>query len=317
MNAKPFKHIPVLADEVMKYLSPKKGGTYIDCTLGGGGHAKLIAERIGSAGKIIGIDQDKEALAAAQKNLTQFKNITFSYGNFKDLDLISDELNLEPVDGILIDLGVSSYQIDSAERGFSFKETPENLNAKIDMRMDQNQELDAFSVINSYSDRDLVRIFFEYGEEKFSRAIAREIVWARKAQPIETVQDLLGAIERSTPPKYRYNKKPGLWASNVFRAIRMEVNQELEAIHEVIPKAIKILKPGGRLAVITFHSLEDRIVKNLFREYSTEKSISPIEMKSIPAITNPLTRKPIIPTTEEIKSNPRSNCAKLRAIEKI
>ncbi len=317
MEIRNFYHIPVLAKEVISNLAPKKGGTYIDCTLGGGGHTRLIAERIGPEGRIIGIDQDNEALEAAKNNLKEFKNIDFVYGNFKDLDQMIEELHLKSVDGILIDLGVSSYQLDRADRGFSFKETEENLNANLDMRMDQNQTLDAYEVINFYPEKELARIFYEYGEEKFSRPISREIIRCRKEKPVKTIRKLLEIIEHSTPPKYRYNKKPGQWASNVFRAIRIEVNRELAVIEEVIPKAISALSPGGKLVIISFHSLEDRIVKNIFKEYSTEKSISPIEMKSLPAITKTLTRKPVIASPEEIKLNPRSNCAKLRAIEKL
>ena len=311
-----FLHKPIMQNEVMELLHPKKGGVYIDCTLGGGGHAKLIAKKMGNEGKLIGIDQDDEALRAARENLSKYSDrITYLQDNFSNLKQIMNEVNVTSADGILIDLGVSSYQLDNPDRGFSFRD--EFLNSKLDMRMNRRQTLDAHEIINYYSPERLIHILFELGEEKYAKQIVREIAYERKKQHIQTTGELIKIIERATPPKYRFSKKPGQFASNTFRAIRMEVNDELGVIKAVLPQAIDLLSPGGRLVVITFQSLEDRIVKNIFKEYGTEKSISPISRQNIPAVVDILTRKPITPAEAEIKENPRSNCAKLRAIEKI
>jgi len=311
-----YLHKPIMPKEVIDLISPKKGGIYVDCTLGGGGHAKLIADEIGNTGKLIGIDQDTEALLAAKENLKDFGDqIQYIHGNFSNLQQICDDLKIPKVDGILIDLGVSSYQLDNPERGFSFRE--EFLNSKLDMRMDRTQSLDAYEVVNYYSPGRLVYVLFELGEEKFARQIVRKIVRERVEKHIETTGELIRIIEKATPPKYRYSKKPGQFASNTFRAIRMEVNDELDVIRRVLPQAVDLLAPDGRLVVITFQSLEDRIVKNIFRDLGTEKSISPISRENIPATVKMLTRKPVTPKMDEIEENPRSNCAKLRAVEKV
>lgn len=313
-----FNHIPIMTREILELLDIKADGIYVDCTLGGGGHAKLIAEKLNKSGRLIGIDQDEEAIEAAKINLAKYLDkVTFVKNNFENLSDILAELNIEKVDGILIDLGVSTYQILNPDRGFSFKEDEENLERPLDMRMDTNQILDAYSVVNFYSEMDLTKILYEYGEEKFARNIVREIVKTRKVHKISNIGALLRVIKAATPPGYRFNKKPGQWASNTFRAIRMEVNNELDVIHKVLPQAIEALNPSGRIAVLTFQSLEDRIVKTFFKDLSLEKSVSPISRETIPATVKLITRKPLTPSEEEIKLNPRSNCSKLRVAEKL
>jgi 16S rRNA (cytosine1402-N4)-methyltransferase len=307
-----FKHTPVMPTEVLELLNPKLGGIYIDGTIGGGGHTKLIFEKIGKNGRLIGIDQDSEALEAAKENLAFAGNqITFVKGNFRDLEKILTELEIEKVDGILFDLGVSSYQLMNPERGFSFSENKKNLNAQLDMRMDPQSSFSAFDVINNYPEQKLREIFFRYGEEPFGTKIARQIVKERLTKPIETTHDLLSAIKTATPPKYRFTRTKGQYASKVFRAIRMEVNQELPALEEAIPQALKELNKGGRLVIITFHSLEDRIVKHLFKDASEPKN--PYQQP----IVKLLTKKPLLPTEEEIMNNPKSQSAKARAVERI
>lgn len=302
-----FSHIPVLPNETIEYLNPQKAGIYVDGTLGGGGHSRLIAQKIGKKGIIIGIDQDPEALAAAKKNLAEFGNkIIFVQENFRHLNNILSDLNINKVDGILLDLGVSSYQLESPKRGFSFKEEDEYLEAPLDMRMDPTQTLTAYDIVNKYDEKRLSDILFRLGEEPFSRQIARQIVKRRQEKPIATTNDLLAVIKSATPPKYRFSRH-GHFASKVFRGIRMAVNEELPVVEEVIPQAIERLKPGARLVVITFHSLEDRIVKHTFRQAASEPQ-SKVKL---------LTKKPVLPSEEEISQNPKSSSAKLRAIEKI
>lgn len=302
MNKKSFKHIPVLVQEVIEFLKIKENSLYVDGTLGGGGHSEKIIEKLGDGGKLIAIDQDIEALIAAKKRLSRYKNkIIFVQDNFRNLELILNQLKIDKVDGILLDLGVSSYQLDNPQRGFSFKKDADSV---LDMRMDQRQKLSAIEVINNYREEELRQIFFELGEEPFSRQIARAIVIRRREKPIATANELLDIIRSATPPKYRHTRRVH-YASKIFRALRMEVNHELEALRSVLPQAIKRLKKGGRLVVISFHSLEDRIVKHFFREMKNE------------GIVEILTKKPIAPTSEETALNPRADSAKLRAIEKI
>ncbi|MCX6811669.1 MAG: 16S rRNA (cytosine(1402)-N(4))-methyltransferase RsmH [Candidatus Berkelbacteria bacterium] len=302
MKESDFKHIPVMAKETIEFLAVKPDGIYIDTTLGGGGHAEKILVKLSDKGKLIGIDQDGEAVIAAKKKLAKYQKKTiFVHDNFKNLELILSELNVDKVNGILLDLGVSSYQLDNPERGFSFKE---DADAILDMRMDQKQKLSAYEVINNYSEEELRQIFFELGEEKFSRQIAREIMKRRREKAIKTVNDLIGVIKSATPPGYRFSHRHH-FASKIFRAIRIEVNHELEALREVLPQAVHRLNRGGRLVVISFHSLEDRIVKHFFREKKNE------------GVVDILTKKLLIPTMEEIALNPRAESAKLRAIEKI
>ena len=297
-----FIHIPVMPKEAIEFLKPQKGGIYVDGTLGGGGHTALIADIIGAKGRIIGIDRDIDAISAAKKRLKKYaKQITYVHNNFKDIDVILDDLGIKDVDGILLDLGVSSEHLDNLKRGFSFRESEENLDVCLDMRMDVSQELTAYDVVNEYPEIKLREIFYKLGEERYAKSIARKIVFKR---PIETVKSLIQVIKSATPPSYRY-RKSSHFASKVFRAIRMEVNQELPAVEEVIPKAISKLKKGGRLVIISFHSLEDRIVKHSFRKIAADSEI---------AI---LTKKPVVPGEKESQENSRSRSAKLRAIEKL
>jgi len=301
-----IEHIPVLQKEVINYLCPKKEGIYIDATLGGGGHSALIASYLGKRGKIFGIDQDAQALKKAKVKLAKYGDkISYSHGNFRNLDKIILKFNIEKVDGILLDLGVSTEQLENPERGFSFSE---NLNAPLDMRMDLSQKLTAYDVVNEYPEEKIREILYKLGEESYAKKIARRIVSKRKIKPIKTTGDLIELIRESTPPKYRFSRK-GHWASKVFRAIRMEVNQELPALEQALPKAVAGLKSGGRLVIISFHSLEDRIVKRTFKEMS-----QPGENKK--PLVRLLTKKPIMASPAEIEKNPKADSAKLRAVEK-
>jgi len=301
-----IEHIPVLQKEVINYLCPKKEGIYIDATLGGGGHSALIASYLGKRGKIFGIDQDAQALKKAKVKLAKYGDkISYSHGNFRNLDKIILKFNIEKVDGILFDLGVSTEQLENPERGFSFSE---NLNAPLDMRMDLSQKLTAYDVVNEYPEEKIREILYKLGEESYAKKIARRIVSKRKIKPIKTTGDLIELIRESTPPKYRFSRK-GHWASKVFRAIRMEVNQELPALEQALPKAVAGLKSGGRLVIISFHSLEDRIVKRTFKEMS-----QPGENKK--PLVRLLTKKPIMASPAEIEKNPKADSAKLRAVEK-
>ena len=302
-----IEHIPVLQKEVINYLCPKKEGIYIDATLGGGGHSALIASYLGKRGKIFGIDQDAQALKKAKVKLAKYGDkISYSQGNFRNLDKIILKFNIEKVDGILLDLGVSTEQLENPERGFSFSE---NLNAHLDMRMDLSQKLTAYDVVNEYPEEKIREILYKLGEESYAKKIARRIVSKRKIKPIKTTGDLIELIRESTPPKYRFSRK-GHWASKVFRAIRMEVNQELPALEQALPKAVAGLKSGGRLVIISFHSLEDRIVKRTFKEMS-----QPGENKK--PLVRLLTKKPIMASPAEIEKNPKADSAKLRAVEKL
>jgi len=293
-----MEHIPVLAKEVIEYLDPKPNENFIDATLGFGGHAALILEKTSPNGKLMGIDQDPVALGEAQKKLAPFDDRVFYYrGNFVDLGLVIRDWDVKNVDGILIDLGVSTYQLTDENRGFSF-----NTDSFLDMRMDpERQHLTAADVINKYSEKELSKIFFELGEEKFSRPIAKKIVEIRYRNPIERTIDLVEIIKTATPPSYRIGKKTH-FATNVFRALRMYVNDELGVIKQILPQAVQVVSPGGKIAVITFHSLEDRIVKNFFRDQENLEIV---------------TKKPVGPSDEEVKINPKSRSAKLRVARKI
>ena len=303
---KEIKHIPVLSKEVLEYLAPKRDGVYIDATLGGGGHTESIVSCLGKRGRIIAIDRDRFAIETAKRRLGKYGDkIVYVQANFSDLDEILEKVKIKKVDGVLFDLGVSSYQLKSPERGFSFNK---RYNAFLDMRMDTSQELRAFDVVNKYPEKRLREILYKLGEESFARRIARQIVSARKAKPIRTTRQLLEIISRSIPAYYRFRRKSH-WATNVFRAIRMEVNQELPSIKRALPLAIRALKKKGRLVVISFHSLEDRIVKKTFREMSFPQDNKPV--------VKILTKKPIRPSPEEVSMNPRSESAKLRAVEKL
>ncbi|WP_099203322.1 16S rRNA (cytosine(1402)-N(4))-methyltransferase RsmH [Miniphocaeibacter massiliensis] len=309
-----FKHIPVLLEETIKGLNIKPDGIYVDCTLGGGGHSIEILKKLNN-GRLICIDQDIDAIENAKIKLENYiSKITFVKSNFKYFPEIMKELNIEYVDGILMDIGVSSYQIDRVDRGFSYIHDSE-----LDMRMNQEQNLTARCIVNNYSIEDLTNIFYKYGEEKWSKRIAEFICESRKEKEIVTTFDLVEIIDKAVPLKVRKEAK-GHYSKRVFQALRIEVNNELNILEECIPKMVNYLNEKGRICVITFHSLEDRIVKNIFRELSTG-CICPPEIP-ICVCGNKrkvklITRKPISPSTREMEENSRSKSAKLRIVERV
>lgn len=307
-----FKHKPVLLEETIKGLNIKKDGIYVDGTLGGAGHSKKILKRLEGTGLLIGIDRDDEALKAAKVNLQEFQNVKYIHGNHDEIKEILEELKIEKVDGILLDLGVSSYQLDERNRGFSYMAKE----SQLDMRMDRNQSLTAKEIVNTYSEEKLTKIIFEYGEEKFAKSISKKICENRKKEEIETTGQLVQIIENSVP---KFAKKEGHPAKRTFQAIRIEVNNEIEPLYETVSKSIQSLKSKGRLCIITFHSLEDRAVKNAYQN-AKGKCTCPKDLpycicgaKSQGEI---VTKKPIIPTEEEQKENSRAKSAKLRVFEK-
>ena len=308
-----FKHISVLLDETIDGLDIKPDGIYVDGTLGGGGHSYEILKRLSPKGRLIGIDQDGEALKAAGERLKEFENqITLVRSNYCEIDKVLKELNVEKVDGILLDIGVSSYQLDNLERGFSYKS-----DAPLDMRMDTRQELTAADVVNTYSENELFKIIKDYGEDKFAKNIAKHIVLARKEKPLETTKDLSEVIKRAIPMKVQ--AKGGHPAKKTFQAIRIEVNQELTVLKESIDKMIDLLKPNGRICIITFHSLEDRIVKTKFRENENPCTCPPnfpVCVCGKKSKGKVITRKPIIPSEDEIEENKRAKSSKLRIFER-
>ena len=307
-----FKHKPVLLNECIEGLNINPNGIYVDGTLGGAGHSKEIVKKLSKNGLLIGIDRDEEALKAAKENLKEFDNIKYIHGNHDNIKEILEEINIEKVDGILLDLGVSSYQLDEKSRGFSYLGTNE-----LDMRMDKTQELTAKIVVNTYKEEDLANIIYEYGEEKFSRQIAKNICIYRKQKEIETTKELVEIIEKSIP---KSKQKDGHPAKRTFQAIRIEVNNEIEPLEKTIEDCIDVLNTKGRLCVITFHSLEDRAVKNVFNR---AKGICTCP-KDLPycvcgAIQKGkiINKKPIVASIEEQEENSRSKSAKLRIFEKI
>lgn len=308
-----FKHISVLLDETIDGLDIKPDGIYVDGTLGGGGHSYEILKRLSPKGRLIGIDQDGEALKAAGERLKEFENqITLVRSNYCEIDKVLKELNVEKVDGILLDIGVSSYQLDNLERGFSYKS-----DAPLDMRMDTRQELTAADVVNTYSENELFKIIKDYGEDKFAKNIAKHIVLARKEKPLETTKELSEVIKRAIPMKVQ--AKGGHPAKKTFQAIRIEVNQELTVLKESIDKMIDLLKPNGRICIITFHSLEDRIVKTKFRENENPCTCPPnfpVCVCGKKSKGKVITRKPIIPSEDEIEENTRAKSSKLRIFER-
>ncbi len=307
-----FEHTSVLLNETVESLDIRPDGVYVDGTLGGGGHASRILERLGPDGKLIGIDQDADAIEAATRRLNGYGGqAVIVRGNYRETDQILKNLGIDRVDGICLDLGVSSYQFDNAERGFSYRE-----DAPLDMRMDRRQELTAESVVNDYDEAELLRILRDYGEERFAGSIVKHIAAARKQKRISTTGELAELICSALPARAR--AAGGHPAKRTFQAIRIEVNRELEVLDESIDMMIGLLKPGGRLAVITFHSLEDRIVKTRFRE-NENPCICPPDFpvcvcgrKSRGRI---VTRKPVVPTPEEEEQNRRCRSAKLRVFE--
>ena len=306
-----FKHKPVMLDECIEGLNIKSEGIYVDGTLGGAGHSKEIAKRLLSSGRLIGIDRDEEALKAAKNNLKEFSNVTYVHNNHDNIKSILEELNIDKVDGILLDLGVSSYQLDERNRGFSY--LGDNV---LDMRMDKTQELTAETVVNQYSEEELANIIYEYGEERFSRQIARNICETRKHHLIKTTKELVEIIEKSIP---KSKQKDGHPAKRTFQAIRIEVNNEIKPLYETIRNSIECLKENGRLCVITFHSLEDRAVKNAFMDAKgkcTCPSDLPYCICGVKSLGEIITKKPIIATKEELEENSRSKSAKLRIFER-
>ena len=307
---KEFEHIPVLLEECIEGLNIKKNGIYVDGTLGGAGHSLQIAKKLENTGKLIGIDKDEVAIQKAKDTLREFNNVIYVQDNHDNIKEILNKLNIEKVDGILLDLGVSSYQIDEETRGFSYiKTTP------LDMRMDKTQELTAEIVINTYPEEKLSEIIYKYGEEKFSRQIAKKICEYRKNKKIETTTELVEIIEKCVP-----HQKQGHPAKRTFQAIRIEVNNEIEPLYNTVMNSIDCLNPDGRLCIITFHSLEDRAVKQAYTD-CLGKCICPPDLPYCvcgkKAKGQIITKKPILPTEEEMNKNTRSKSAKLRIFEKF
>ena len=306
-----FKHVPVLLNECIENLKIKPDGIYVDGTLGGAGHSYEIAKRLSSKGKLIGIDRDKEALKAAKEKLKEFNNISYIHGNHDDIYNILQNLKIEKVDGILLDLGVSSYQLDERERGFSYMASESTL----DMRMDKTQNFTAKDVVNTYTEEELIKILYEYSEEKFAKNIAKNICKYRKNKPIETTGELVKIIDESIPG---FAKKDGHPAKKTFQSIRIEVNNEIEPLYNTVKESIKVLKPKGRLCIITFHSLEDRAVKNAYID-AEGKCTCPKDLPycicNYTSYGKIITKKPVIPTEKEMQENSRSKSAKLRVFE--
>ena len=309
-----FKHKSVLLYETVDELNIKPDGIYVDGTLGGGGHSYEIAGRLSEGGRLIGIDQDEDAIKAASKRLEPYMDrVTIVRNNYCNMDKVLDELGIDKVDGIMLDLGVSSYQLDAADRGFTY-----NVDTALDMRMDQRQEITAKDIVNEYSEFDLYRIIRDYGEDRFAKNIAKHIVAARQEKPIETTFELNDIIKAAIPMKVRATG--GHPSKRTYQAIRIELNKELEVLENSIDMMIDRLKPEGRLCIITFHSLEDRIVKTRFRNNENPCTCPP----SFPACVcgkvpkgRVITRKPVVPTDVEINENSRSKSSKLRVFERV
>ena len=310
MQIENFNHVPVLLDECIKGLNINPNGIYVDGTLGGAGHSSQIVKRISKNGLLLGIDRDEEAICVAKERLKDYSNVKLIHDNHDNIKNILADLNIPEVNGILLDLGVSSYQLDERNRGFSYMQESD-----LDMRMDKSSVLTAKFVVNNYSEEDLANIIYEYGEEKFSRRIAKNICEYRKEKRIETTSELVKIIEKSVPRK----KGEGHPAKRTFQAIRIEVNDEIKPLYNTILDCIDVLKSEGRLCVITFHSLEDRAVKNAFIQAEGRCTCPPglpycvCGCKSLGKI---ITKKPILPSEQEMEQNTRSKSAKLRIFQK-
>lgn len=308
-----FKHISVLFEETLEGLKVKPDGIYVDGTMGGAGHGRAICERLSEKGQYIGIDQDEAAIRTGTERLSPYQDrVTIVRSNYADMVSVVHGLGVQKVDGILLDLGVSSYQLDTAERGFSYRE-----DAPLDMRMDQRQQMTARDIVNDYSEMELFRIIREYGEDRFAKNIAKHIVKEREQAPIETTGQLAEIIKHAIPAKIRATG--GHPAKRTFQAIRIELNRELTVLEDSLNDMIELLNPGGRLCIITFHSLEDRIVKNSFRKNENPCTCPP----GFPVCTcgqiskgRVITRKPILPGEKELEENLRSKSAKLRIFER-
>ena len=309
-----FKHKSVLLEETIKYLNIKPDGIYVDGTLGGAGHSYVIAEQLSENGRLIGIDQDADAIAAATNRLEEYKNkVTIIRSNYCNMRQALAEVGIEKVDGILLDLGVSSFQLDTPERGFTYREE----NAPLDMRMDQRQKLTAEDVVNEYSEKELFRIIRDYGEDRFAKNIAKHIVQARQKKRISTSGELTEIIRGAIPMKIQVTG--GHPAKRTYQAIRIELNHELDVLKDTLDDMIDLLNPGGRLCIITFHSLEDRIVKVNFKKNEdpcTCPKDFPVCICGKVSKGKVVTRKPILPSEEELEENSRSKSAKLRVFEK-
>jgi 16S rRNA (cytosine1402-N4)-methyltransferase len=309
-----FKHISVLLDETIENLDVKPDGIYVDGTLGGAGHAYEVCKKLSDKGKFIGIDQDEEAIAVSAKRLEEFgKKVTVVKSNYVHMKQVLEEQGIQKVDGIVLDLGVSSYQLDNSERGFSYME-----DAPLDMRMDREQPITAKDIVNRYPEAELVRIIRDYGEERFAKSIARNIVKERERKELETTGELVDIIRSSMPAKARNGK--GHPAKRTFQAIRIECNQELEVLREALDDMVDMLNEDGRICIITFHSLEDRMVKTSFRKAENPCTCPPdfpVCICGKKPKGKVITRKPILPSEEEMERNPRSKSAKLRVLKRI
>ena len=308
-----FEHTSVLLDEVLSGLAIKPEGIYVDGTLGGGGHASHVLERLSGEGRLIGIDQDADAIEAATKRLAVFQDkVTIVRSNYAQFREVMDSLGMNKVDGILLDLGVSSYQLDTPERGFSYRE-----DALLDMRMDRRQVVTAKTIVNEYSELELYRVIREYGEDRFAKNIAKHIVRNRMDKPIETTMELAEIVKSAIPAKVRASG--GHPAKRTFQAIRIELNHELEVLEDTIDTMIEYLNPGGRLCIITFHSLEDRIVKVKFHKSENPCTCPPdfpVCVCGRLSKCKHLTKKPVLPSVKELVENSRSKSAKLRIFQK-
>ena len=305
-----FNHKSVMLEECINGLNIKPDGIYVDGTMGGAGHSREIANKISNKGLLIGIDRDEEAICVAKERLKEFENVKYVHDNHDNIKRILENIDIPKVDGILLDLGVSSYQLDERNRGFSYMG-----NGELDMRMDQSQILTAKEVVNTYREEELARIIYEYGEEKFSRGIAKKIIEYRKQKVIETTEELVKIIENVIP----YHKGEGHPAKRTFQAIRIEVNNEIEPLYNTVKDCIECLEPKGRLCILTFHSLEDRAVKNAFQDAAGKCTCPPGLPYCVCGASSKgkiITRKPMLPTEEEQTINSRSRSAKLRIFEK-
>lgn len=310
-----FKHTSVLLEETVDGLNIKEDGIYLDGTLGGGGHSELICSRLSDKGLLIGVDQDDDALNHAKDRLSKYSDRTaFVKSNFSDIKNVLKGLDIEKIDGVILDLGVSSYQLDNSERGFSYMQ-----DAQLDMRMDRSRSLTARDVVNDYSYEELNKIIKVYGEDKWSSRIAKFIIEAREENPIETTHELVGIIEKAIPLKVR-KKLNGHPAKRTFQAIRIEVNNELNILEETVKDITDVLNPGGRISIITFHSLEDRIIKFAYKELA-KGCICPPQMPICTCNNEPklkiITRKPLLPSEQELEENSRSRSAKLRVAQRV
>ncbi len=309
-----FKHESVLRNEVIELLNIKQDGLYVDGTLGGGGHSFQIASRLSDKGHVLCIDQDEEAIEAARKHLRVYEDrTTLVHDNFVNFDRVMDEYGYSLADGFLLDLGVSSYQLDNAERGFSYM-----TDAPLDMRMDRTSGVSARTLLNSLDEEELTSILYEYGEERFAPQIARLIVKKRQISPLETTGELAGIVREAIPK--RMQEKGGNPCKRTFQAVRIACNRELDVLSEALDKMVDRLAPEGRIAVITFHSLEDRIVKNAFKKFEDPCTCPPefpVCVCGKKSKGKVITRKPVTPTKEELEHNPRAASAKLRVFEKV